>query len=132
MDIVEAKRALRKQALERRAAVPDAVRKAFADRLALEGVAIARRTRVRTVSAYWPMGEEADVSFLVHALAYHEFVAALPCSATGKTKKSEGSNDYRQKTKIDQSISHLWNVAEYICKQEARWGHYRAQPKCRV
>ena len=79
MDIVEAKRALRKQALERRAAVPDAVRKAFADRLALEGVAIARRTRVGTVAAYCPMGEEADVSFLVHALAYHEFVAALPC-----------------------------------------------------
>jgi 5-formyltetrahydrofolate cyclo-ligase len=79
MTIADAKAALRKSALARRAAVPEATRKAFADRLALEGVAIARRARVRTVSAYWPMREEADVSFLIHALAYHEFVVALPC-----------------------------------------------------
>lgn len=73
--------ALRKAALERRAAIPAATREAFAGRLATEGVALARRYRVRAVAAYWPMRGEADVSWLVHALAYHEFAAALPCVA---------------------------------------------------
>ncbi len=73
------KAALREAALERRAAVTPETREAFAGKLALDGVAIARQYRVRTVSAYWPMRGEADVSWLVHALAYHEFVAALPC-----------------------------------------------------
>jgi 5-formyltetrahydrofolate cyclo-ligase len=79
MDVVSAKVALRKAALERRAAVADDVRERFADKLAIEGVAIARRMRARTISAYWPMRGEADPRWLLHALAYHEFVAALPC-----------------------------------------------------
>ncbi len=79
MSLDDEKAVLRKAALERRAAVPAPVREAFAGRLALEGVAIARAYRVRTVAAYWPMRFEADATWLVHALAYHEFVAALPC-----------------------------------------------------
>ena len=81
MSIAEAKAALRNAALASRAAVTTDVREAFASRLAIEGVALARSMRARTVSAYWPMRDEADVSWLVHALAYHEFVTALPCVA---------------------------------------------------
>lgn len=77
------KAALRKAALARRADVPVPVREAFAERLALEGVAIARRARARCAGAYWPMRGEADVTWLLHALAYHEFSAALPC-VTGR------------------------------------------------
>ena len=79
MDFAEAKAAFRHAALERRAVLPADVREKMASRLALEGVAIARRARARIVSAYWPMRGEADTTWLIHALAYHEFVAALPC-----------------------------------------------------
>ena len=70
--------AIRKAALERRAAVETDVREKFAERLALKGVDIARRAIVRTVAAYWPMRAEADTRYLIEALNYHEFVAALP------------------------------------------------------
>ncbi len=70
---------LRKLALERRASVPDGAREAFAGRLAVEGVALARQAQARSVSAYWPMRGEADVGYLLHALDYHEFRPLLPC-----------------------------------------------------
>ena len=69
---------LRAGALERRAAIAPAAREAFAERLALKGVEIARRAMTRTVGVYWPMRDEADTKWLVEALAYHDFVAALP------------------------------------------------------
>ena len=69
---------LRKQALARRAGVSAEAREAFAERLALSGVEIARRAMVRAVGVYWPLREEADTRHLAHALAYHEFVTALP------------------------------------------------------
>jgi 5-formyltetrahydrofolate cyclo-ligase len=73
-----AKTTLRQAALERRAAVPEEVRARFAEKLALDGVALARRAIVRTVAIYWPMRGEADTRFLAEALHYHEFVVALP------------------------------------------------------
>jgi len=69
---------LRKAALERRAAVPEATRQAFAERLALQGVEIARKLIARTVAAYWPMRGEPETIWLLEALAYHGFVVALP------------------------------------------------------
>lgn len=69
---------LRREALARRAAIPADVRQAFAERLAIEGVAIARRAMARTVSLFWPIGDEADPRLLLQALSYHEFVTALP------------------------------------------------------
>ena len=79
MNPAEQKAALRAAALARRAAVNLQAREAFAGRLAAQGVDLARKAQARVVSAYWPMGDEADVSWLVHALAYHDFTAALPC-----------------------------------------------------
>jgi 5-formyltetrahydrofolate cyclo-ligase len=72
------KKSLRAAALARRAVVPPEAREKFAERLALKGVDIARRARVRTVGVYWPMRDEADTTYLAHALAYHEFVVGLP------------------------------------------------------
>jgi len=71
---------IRRAALERRAGVDEATREAFAERLALEGVALARRAVVRTVAAFWPVGTEPDTLMLLAALDYHDFVAALPCT----------------------------------------------------
>jgi 5-formyltetrahydrofolate cyclo-ligase len=76
---------IRRAALARRADVDRATREAFAERLAIEGVAIARRAVVRTVAAFWPIGTEPDTLMLLAALDYHEFVAALPVTgAIGK------------------------------------------------
>ena len=72
------KASIRAAALARRRAISRPARETFAEHLALQGVEIARRAMVRTVAAYWPLPEEADASYLVQALAYHEFVAALP------------------------------------------------------
>ncbi len=72
------KTSLRAAALERRALISPQACETFAERLALKGVEIARRAMVRTVAAYWPMRGEADTRYLLEALAYHEFVAALP------------------------------------------------------
>lgn len=71
---------IRRAALERRAGVDEGTREAFAERLALEGVALARRAIVRTVAAFWPVGTEPDTLLLLGALDYHDFVAALPCT----------------------------------------------------
>ena len=72
------KAALRKEALARRNAAEPALREAFATRLALAGVELARRSIVRTVGAFWPLPGEPDVRGLLAALNYHEFAGALP------------------------------------------------------
>lgn len=74
----ETKAEIRKTALARRKAVVDSVREAFAERLAIEGVAIARRAIARNVAAYWPIGSEADPRMLLSALDYHQFATLLP------------------------------------------------------
>ncbi len=74
----EEKARIRRAALTRRADVGEAAREAFAERLAIEGVAIARRALVRNVAAFWPIGTEPDTLMLLAALDYHDFVAALP------------------------------------------------------
>lgn len=78
MNPAQAKSALRREALARRANVDPALREAFAASLATQGVEIARRNRVHVVSAYWPIGAEADTRYLLQALAYHEFATCLP------------------------------------------------------
>jgi 5-formyltetrahydrofolate cyclo-ligase len=79
-DASDEKAIIRRAALERRAGVDQATRQAFAERLALEGVAIARRALVRKVAAFWPIGTEPDTLMLLAALEYHDFVTALPCA----------------------------------------------------
>jgi 5-formyltetrahydrofolate cyclo-ligase len=74
----EEKARIRRAALTRRADVGEAAREAFAERLAIEGVAIARRALVRNVAVFWPIGTEPDTLMLLAALDYHDFVAALP------------------------------------------------------
>ena len=71
---------IRSAALERRAGVNEATRQAFAERIALQGVALARRAVVRTVAVFWPIGSEPDTLMLLAALDYHDFIAALPCT----------------------------------------------------
>lgn len=77
-DAPSEKARIRRAALERRAGVDQATREAFAERLALEGVALARRALARTVAAFWPIGAEPDTLMLLAALDYHDFAAALP------------------------------------------------------
>ena len=72
------KSALRKEALARRNAAEPALREAFATRLALAGVELARKSIVRSVAAFWPLPGEPDVRGLLAALNYHEFASALP------------------------------------------------------
>jgi 5-formyltetrahydrofolate cyclo-ligase len=74
----ETKAELRMAALARRALVTPETRQKMAEVLALKGVEIARRAMVRSVAAYWPIRDEADTTWLLDALAYHEFIAALP------------------------------------------------------
>ncbi len=78
MSASNSKAALRQAALARRQAVDETTREAFATRLALEGVKLARSAIVRTVAAYWPMPDEPDTRGLLAALNYHEFSVALP------------------------------------------------------
>jgi 5-formyltetrahydrofolate cyclo-ligase len=78
MSAPSSKAALRQIALARRQSVDEATREAFATRLALEGVKLARSAIVRTVAAYWPLRDEPDVRHLLAALDYHEFSVALP------------------------------------------------------
>ena len=70
--------ALRREALARRDSVEPAQQEAFATRIALIGVDLARQTIVRTVAAYWPLPGEPDTRGLLAALNYHEFAPALP------------------------------------------------------
>ncbi len=73
-----AKSELRKAALARRKAVPADVRQAFAERLAIEGVKIARRAIVKNVAVFLPIGSEPDTRLLLAALDYHQFNTLLP------------------------------------------------------
>ncbi len=74
------KQGLRQDALARRTAIDPAVRTAFAERLALAGVDLARRAMASVVGAYWPLAGEADTTWLLQALDYHQFAVALPAS----------------------------------------------------
>jgi 5-formyltetrahydrofolate cyclo-ligase len=76
---------LRRAALARRADAPDALRAAFAERLALEGVALARRFFARTVALFWPVGTEPDTLLLAMACDYHEIIVGLPCAGAPGT-----------------------------------------------
>ncbi|MDP2358347.1 MAG: 5-formyltetrahydrofolate cyclo-ligase [Beijerinckiaceae bacterium] len=76
----EEKALIRRAALQRRSGVTESIRQAFAERIALEGVALARRALVRTVAVFWPVGTEPDTLMLLAALDYHDFVTALPCT----------------------------------------------------
>lgn len=78
MSVSDAKAELRRAVLARRKAVHEREREAFSERLAVEGVQIARRAFVSRVSAYWPIGSEADTRMLMAALDYHEFQTLLP------------------------------------------------------
>lgn len=78
MNLAQAKAALRREALARRADVDSRVREAFAVRLARQGVEFARRKRARAVSAYWPIATEADTRSLLRALAERAFATCLP------------------------------------------------------
>ena len=69
---------LRKAALTCRKEITPEIREAFAERLAIAGVQIARRAIVRNVAAYWPIGSEADTRLLLAALDYHQFATLLP------------------------------------------------------
>lgn len=74
----QTKAELRAQALSRRKLIPDDHRQAFAQRLAIEGVALARRALARNVAVFLPIGSEADTRMLLAALDYHQFVTLLP------------------------------------------------------
>lgn len=84
MSDISTKTALRKAALASRAAISEQDREAFAARIAVEGVQIARRAFVQTIAAYWPIGSEADTRALVHALEYHQFHTCLPVTPQEK------------------------------------------------
>jgi 5-formyltetrahydrofolate cyclo-ligase len=72
---------LRRAALERRAAVPQDVREAFAARAAREGLALAQWRGSRVAVAYWPIRGEADPLPLLAALAEAKIETALPVVA---------------------------------------------------
>lgn len=74
------KHSLRRSALTLRAQVDAATREAFAERLAIEGVALARRAFARSVAIFWPVGTEPDTLLMAQSLTYHEIVVALPCA----------------------------------------------------
>jgi len=72
------KAALRKSALDRRKALPKDIRQRFAERLAREGLALAKRFGATTVSAFSAIGDEPDTLPLLEALAHGGFQTALP------------------------------------------------------
>jgi 5-formyltetrahydrofolate cyclo-ligase len=69
---------LRRAALDRRAALPDELRRSFAARAAEAGMALARRHGSRIAAAYWPIRGEADPLPLLVALAAGGVTTALP------------------------------------------------------
>jgi 5-formyltetrahydrofolate cyclo-ligase len=69
---------LRRTTLERRAAVPEEVRRAFAARAAEEGLALAKPHDSRIAAAYWPIRGEADPLPLIAELASAGLTTALP------------------------------------------------------
>ena len=76
--VLSTKVELRRSALEQRAVVPEGVRRAFAARAAVEGLALARENHSRSAGAYWPIRGEADPLPLLAALAAAELTTGLP------------------------------------------------------
>src|SRR5947209_2033266 len=72
---------LRRAALQRRAAVPQDVREAFAARAAHEGLVLARQNGSAVAAAYWPIRGEADPLPLLAALGGANIPTALPAVA---------------------------------------------------
>ena len=72
------KAALRRDALARRRSVPEETRRKFAERLAREGLRLARLWRPCVVSAFHPIGDEPEILPLLAALAAESFATALP------------------------------------------------------
>jgi 5-formyltetrahydrofolate cyclo-ligase len=72
------KAALRRDALARRAALAPSVRAAFSQRLAKEGLRLARLWRPHIVSAFHPLDDEPDTGPLMAALAGEGYATALP------------------------------------------------------
>jgi 5-formyltetrahydrofolate cyclo-ligase len=77
----DSKADLRRAALERRAAVPEEVHRAFARRAGEQGLALARRHESRVAAAYWPIRGEADPLSLLAGLADAGLTTALPVVA---------------------------------------------------
>jgi 5-formyltetrahydrofolate cyclo-ligase len=74
----DAKAGLRRAALHAREAIPDEVRRAFAERAAVEGVAVAEQHESRIAAAYWPIRGEANPLPLLIALDAAGLLTALP------------------------------------------------------
>jgi 5-formyltetrahydrofolate cyclo-ligase len=72
------KAALRRDALVRRERLEPSVRAAFSDRLADEGLRLARLWRPQFISAFHPLREEPDTLPLLTTLAHEGFATALP------------------------------------------------------
>jgi 5-formyltetrahydrofolate cyclo-ligase len=72
---------LRVAALERRAAVPEEVRRAFARGAGERGLALARQHQSRIAAAYWPIRGEADPRPLLVEFAAAGLNTALPLVA---------------------------------------------------
>jgi 5-formyltetrahydrofolate cyclo-ligase len=69
---------LRSDALARRGKIEPAARAAFSRRLAEEGLRLARLSRPRIVSVFYPLRDEPDTLLLLAALADEGFATALP------------------------------------------------------
>jgi 5-formyltetrahydrofolate cyclo-ligase len=69
---------LRSDALARRGKIEPAARVAFSRRLAEEGLRLARLSRPRIVSVFYPSRDEPDTLLLLAALADEGFATALP------------------------------------------------------
>jgi 5-formyltetrahydrofolate cyclo-ligase len=82
LTIATAKADLRRAALARRKAIPAESRRAFAARLAHEGLALARTFRAQAVSAFYPIGEEPDTLPLLAVLAENGFPTLLPITVS--------------------------------------------------
>ena len=74
----DSKPILRQRALARRKALPPEARARFTDRLAQEGLSLARLWRPSVVSAFHPIRDEPDSLRLLDALAKDGFQTALP------------------------------------------------------
>ena len=72
------KKRLRREALERRAALPHDLRGLFSRRLVEQGLALAERFEASIVSAFYPIRNEPDTLALLEALAFEGVSTALP------------------------------------------------------
>jgi len=72
---------LRRAALERRAALPAAVRESLIARAPIEGAVLAKTYRSRVAAAYWPIRGEADPLPILAELGAAGLTTALPVVA---------------------------------------------------